>query len=71
MARIESGAIKVIEIIGISKKSFDDAVKNALSEASKTVKNIDSIRVKDFKCHVSNQQIATYWVICKISFRVE
>ncbi|HMU98056.1 MAG TPA: dodecin family protein [Chitinophagales bacterium] len=52
--------VKVIEVIASSEKSFDDAVKNALSEASKTVKNIDSIWVKDFKCHVSNQQIATY-----------
>lgn len=63
--------VKVIEVISSSEKSFDDAVQNALSEASKTVKNIDSIYVKDFKCHVKDGKISTYGVICKISFRVE
>ena len=32
--------IKVIEVIGNSNKSFDDAVNNVVKEASKTVKNI-------------------------------
>jgi dodecin len=35
--------VKVIEVIASSEKSFDDAVKIALAEASKTIKNIDSI----------------------------
>lgn len=63
--------VKVIEVIASSEKSFDDAVRMALAEASKTVKNIDSIYVKDMKCHVENNQISSYGVICKISFRVE
>lgn len=63
--------VKVIEVIASSDKSFDDAVRTALAEASKTVKNIDSIYVKDMKCHVENNQISSYGVICKISFRVE
>ncbi len=63
--------VKVIEVISSSETSFDDAVKNALAEASKTVKNIDSIYVKDFKCHVKDGQISSYGVICKISFRVD
>lgn len=63
--------VKVIEVISSSETSFDDAVKNALAEASKSVKNIDSIYVKDFKCHVKDGKISSYGVICKISFRVE
>lgn len=63
--------VKVIEVISSSEKSFDDAVKNALAEASRTIKNIDSIYVKDFKCHVKDGQISSYGVICKVSFRVE
>ena len=62
--------VKVIEVIAHSEKSFDDAVQQALAEASKTIKNIDSIYVKDMKCHVKDNKIATYGVICKISFRV-
>ncbi|HET7117705.1 MAG TPA: dodecin family protein [Hanamia sp.] len=62
--------VKVIEVIASSDKSFDDAIQNAVKEVSKTVKNIDSVYVKDFKVHVKNEKITTYGVICKVSFRV-
>lgn len=62
--------VKVIEVIASSEKSFDDAVQQALKEASSTVQNIDSIYVKDFKAHVKDNQITSFGVICKISFRV-
>lgn len=63
--------VKVVEVIASSEKSFDDAVRNALVEASKTIKNIDSIYVKSQKAHVKNNKIISYGVNCKISFRVE
>ncbi|TXJ26312.1 MAG: dodecin domain-containing protein [Chitinophagaceae bacterium] len=63
--------VKVIEIIASSEKSFDDAIRNAVTEVSKTVHNIDSVYVKDFKAHVKNGQLVSYGVICKVSFRVD
>jgi flavin-binding protein dodecin len=63
--------VKVIEVIASSETSFEDAIKNAVKEVSKTVKNIDSVFVKDFKVHVKDEEITTYGVICKVSFRVE
>lgn len=63
--------VKVIEVIASSEVSFEDAVKNAVKEVSKTVKNIDSVFVKDFKVHVKDEEITTYGAICKVSFRVE
>ncbi|MDO5636619.1 MAG: dodecin family protein [Myroides sp.] len=65
------GIVKVIEVIAHSEVSFDDAVKQAVAEASKSVRNIDSVYVKDMKCHVNDGKITTYGVICKVSFRVE
>lgn len=65
------GIVKVIEVIAQSKVSFDDAVQQAVVEASKSVRNIDSVYVKDMKCHVKDGKIDTYGVICKVSFRVE
>lgn len=62
--------VKVIEVIASSSKSFDDAVKNAVEEVSKTVKNVDSVFIKDFKVHVENGKIKSYGAICKVSFRV-
>lgn len=63
--------VKVIEVIASSEKSFDDAVSNAVKEVSKSIKNIDSVWVKDFKCHVKDGQISTWGVVCKVSFRVD
>jgi len=62
--------VKVIEVIASSDKSFDDAIQNAVSEVSKTIKNIDSVYVKDFKVHVKDEKVSSYGVICKVSFRV-
>jgi len=62
--------VKVIEVIASSPISFDDAVKQAAKEVSKTIKNIDSIYIKDQKCHVQDGEITSFGVVCKVSFRV-
>lgn len=62
--------VKVIEVIASSTKSIDDAVQNAVTECAKTVRNIDSVYVKDIKAHVKDDKIISYGVICKVSFRV-
>lgn len=63
--------VKVIEVIASSEKSFDEAIQNAVTEVSKTIHNIDSVYVKDFKVHVKDSKVTSYGVICKVSFRVE
>lgn len=62
--------LKVIEIMGNSTKSFEDAVQNVIEEASKTVKNIKSVYIKDMQVTVSNNMIAAYRVTTKISFGI-
>lgn len=63
--------VKVIEVIAASEKSFDDAVKNALNEASQSVKNITSIYVKEMKAEVKDNNIVSYGVNAKVSFVVD
>ena len=63
--------VKVIEVIASSEKGIDDAIQTAVREASKTVRNIDSVFVKDIKAHVKNDKVTSYGVICKISFRLD
>ena len=63
--------VKVIEVIGSSEKGIEDAVQKAVTEVSKTIRNIDSVYVKDIKAHVQDGKITTYGVICKLSFRVD
>ena len=63
--------VKVIEVIASSENSFDDAVRNCISEVSKTVHNIDSVYIKDFKVQVKDNKPLSYGVICEVSFRVD
>ena len=63
--------VKVIEVIASSEKSIDDALHNAVKEASKTIRNIDSVWVKDIKAHVKDGKITTFGVVCNISFRLD
>ncbi|MFO7917766.1 MAG: dodecin family protein [Anaerolineae bacterium] len=63
--------VKVVEIIGQSEKSWEDAVAQALEDTKKTVRNIQSIYVKDFQAIVEDDEITHYRVNTKISFLVE
>lgn len=63
--------VKVIEVIATSENSFDDAVKNALMEASKSVKGISSVYVKEMKANVQDNKIVSYGVNAKVSFTVD
>lgn len=63
--------VKVIEVIASSEKGIDDAIQQAVADASKTIRNIDSVYVKDIKAHVKDGKVASYGCICKISFRVD
>ncbi|REE07696.1 MULTISPECIES: dodecin family protein [Winogradskyella] len=62
--------LKVIEVLGNSTVSFDDAVKNVVTEASKSVKNIKSVYVKDMQATVKNNAVVQYRVTTKVCFGI-
>lgn len=63
--------VKVIEVIASSEKGIEDAIRQAVTEVSKSIRNIDSVWLKDTKVHVQDGKVVSYGVICKVSFRVE
>ena len=63
--------LKVIEIMGDSDKSWEDAAKEAVTEASKTVHAIKSVWIQDHSASVEDGKIKRYRVTCKITFEVE
>ncbi len=62
--------LKVIEILGNSTVSFEDAVNNVIKEASKSVKDIKSVYVKEMQVTVSNNLIKEYRVNTKVCFGI-
>lgn len=62
---------KVIEILAFSEKSWEDAAQTAVTEASKTVKNIESIYIQEKSGKVKDNKIVQYRVTAKITFGIE
>jgi len=62
---------KVIEILAESDISWEEATKDAIKEASKTVKNIQSVYIEGFQAVVKNNTIEKYRVDAKITFVVD
>lgn len=63
--------VKTIEVIASSEKSWDDAAKNGVKQAAKSVKNIRSAWVSDQKAIVKGDDITEFRVNLKISFEIE
>ena len=67
---LDTNAIKVIEIVGVSTESFDDAVNSAVAKAAESVSGITRIQVVDQSATVRDGVIARYEATVKLSFTV-
>ena len=63
--------IKIIELVGVSKKGLQDAVENAVREASKTIRNLKGVDVLSWTGKIDGDKIVEYRANVKISFVVE
>ena len=63
--------VKIIEIIGSSPNNWENATKNALTEAAKTIKNIKSLYVKRCTAKIENNKIVEYRAVVKIAFAIK
>jgi dodecin len=66
-----ANVVKVIEVLAESNKSWEDAATQALRKASKTLKNIKSIYIKELEAKVENNKITQYRINGKISFTLD
>lgn len=62
--------LKVIEIMGNSPTSFEDAIQNVINEVAKTVKSIKSVYVQDMQVAVKDNKISQYRVTAKVTFEI-
>ncbi len=59
---------KVTEVIASSTVGVDDAVRQGVARASKTLEQIQGVWVSDIKCTVEDGEIAEWRVTLKITF---
>ena len=63
--------VKVIELVGESKNSWQEAVQNAVRDASKTIRNISGVEVLNTTANIKDGEIVEYKANVKIAFKVD
>ena len=63
--------LKVIELLASSTVSWEDATQKAITKASKSLKNVKSIYVKNQSAAVSDGKISEYRATVKVTFELE
>jgi len=66
-----SRVYKRIDLVGISRKGFEDAINNAISKASETLSGLSWFEVKELRGSISNSKIQEYQATVVISFEVQ
>ena len=62
---------KIIEVVGESNESFANAVKNAVDEAGKTVKQMQWFEATQFRGTIKEDKVSQFQALVRIGFKVE
>jgi flavin-binding protein dodecin len=65
-----SHTYKLVEIVGTSPNSCDDAIRSAIAKAAETIQHIDWFEVVETRGHVVDGKVAHFQVTMKLGFRV-
>jgi len=68
--QLDTNAVKIIEIMGVSVNSFEDALAQAVSKAAESINGITSVEVIHQTASVRDAKIVRYEVTVKLSFIV-
>lgn len=61
----------ITEIVGTSGESVHQAIRNGISRATQTVRNLDWFEVSSIRGHIENGEVAHFQVQMKLGFRIE
>ncbi len=62
---------KKIELVGISNKSFEDAISNAVAKAAKSLRGMAWADVSEQHCKIEDGKVAEYQVVMKVAFKID
>lgn len=66
-----SHVYKMVELVGSSTTSTDDAIRNAVKMAANTLRHLDWFEVMETRGHLLDGKVAHYQVKLKVAFRLE
>ena len=61
---------KMIELVGVSDESVDQAVRNAITRASETLRGLDWFEVQQVRGTIANGKVGVFQVTLKVGFRI-
>jgi hypothetical protein len=62
---------KQIELVGISPKSYEEAIQSAIAKASKTLRGLSWFEVLEQRGKIDVDKVVEYQVILKVAFRLD
>ncbi|RLQ21375.1 dodecin domain-containing protein [Seongchinamella sediminis] len=62
---------KKIEVVGSSRDSIDDAIRNAIKQSAKSVNNLEWFEVVETRGHIVDGDIGHFQVVLKLGFKIE
>ncbi|AIR88927.1 dodecin [Pseudomonas cremoricolorata] len=61
---------KKVELVGSSRTSIEDAINNALDEASSSLKNMEWFEVTETRGHIEGNKVGHFQVTLKVGFKI-
>jgi len=71
MPTTENHIYKMLELVGSSEKGIEDAISQAVSRASKTVRGMKWFEVTQTRGHIEDGSVAHYQVVLRVGFTLE
>ena len=63
--------VNVVELLGESEQGWEDATRQVVAEATKTLRGVTSVWIKEFQATVEEDRVKNFRVTAKVSFVME
>jgi flavin-binding protein dodecin len=63
--------VKVVELLAESQESWEDAARQAVAEATESIRGVRSVYISEFQAIVENDKVSAFRVNAKVSFVLE
>ena len=70
-AEMHDHVYKILELVGSSEKNIEDAIQNAITRASKTIRGMKWFEVVQTRGHIENGAVRHYQVTLRVGFTLE
>lgn len=67
---MEPRTYKIIELVGVSEESYDDAASQAIARANRSLKELHWFKVTDLRGLIRDGEVSEYQVTLQLGFRV-